>query len=96
MTSTASARTEVATVPALKTSYEPPPKALNNPSAIWDRALLWVQRNRIRLFIVPVSGFKTETNFKRFENSVSGLNTQKRDKDKDATIKDDDDVNFLK
>src|SRR5680860_100369 len=43
MTSMASGRTRVAFVPALKTSKRSPAQARSMPSAIWLRALLWVQ-----------------------------------------------------
>ncbi len=46
ITATASGRTSVACVPALKASKAPPPQARSIPSAIWDRALLCVQMNR--------------------------------------------------
>src|SRR5687767_392754 len=49
MTEIASGLTRVASVPALNTSKRSPAMSLNNPSAIWERAELWVHRNRTRL-----------------------------------------------
>ena len=44
----ASGRTEVASVPAEKTSKRSPPYSRRKPSAICERAELWVQTNRTR------------------------------------------------
>src|SRR5438132_13356113 len=48
MARTASGCTQVASVPALATSSRSPAKARKNPSAIWLRAELCVQRTRTR------------------------------------------------
>src|SRR5215213_8645805 len=45
----ASGLTRVVSVPALITSKRSPARCLSSPSAICDRALLWVQRNRTLL-----------------------------------------------
>src|SRR5438874_5017439 len=47
----ASGRTRVASVPALYASNCPPLRYLRSPSAICDRAELWVQMKRIRCFM---------------------------------------------
>src|SRR5215208_4146456 len=49
MTETASGLTRVASVPELNTSKRSPAMPLNNPSTIWERAELWVHRNRTRV-----------------------------------------------
>src|SRR5918998_185634 len=46
--SIASGRTWVASVPALKDSNPPPARCPSIPSAIWERAELWVQRKSTR------------------------------------------------
>src|SRR3712207_456671 len=43
---TARGLTWVASVPALMTSKRSPARCLSSPSAIWERAELWVHRNR--------------------------------------------------
>ena len=52
MTVIASGRTTVASVPALNTSNPSPPHARSMPSAIWLRALLWVQTKMTRCVFV--------------------------------------------
>ena len=53
MTEIASGLTYVASVPALNTSKRSPAMSLNNSSAIWERAELWVHRNRTRVLSLP-------------------------------------------
>src|SRR5687767_4171132 len=48
ITEIASCLTLVASVPALNTSKRSPARSLNRPSAIWERAELWVHRKRTR------------------------------------------------
>ena len=55
MTVTVSGRMRVTSVPALNASNASPPQALTMASAIWERALLWVQTNRTR-FLVMAEG----------------------------------------
>src|SRR5215218_856507 len=59
MTEIASGLTRVASVPALNTSKRSPARRLNNPSAIWERAELWVHKNRtrIRFLVRPSANF---------------------------------------
>src|SRR5687767_7192413 len=46
---TARGRTRVRSVPALWTSKRSPPRWRSQPSAIWERAELWVQRKSTRV-----------------------------------------------
>src|SRR5215210_5691620 len=46
--STASGLTRVASVPALNASKRAPARCRSRPSAIWERAELWVHRKRTR------------------------------------------------
>src|ERR687894_125754 len=52
ITSTASGLTRVASVPALKLSNRSPAICLSSPSAIWERAELWVHRNRTLFLLI--------------------------------------------
>ena len=55
MTTTASGRTWVASVPALNASNVPSPWWRRKASAIWLRALLWVQTKRTRRGCMPAA-----------------------------------------
>src|SRR5918997_19538 len=56
--SMASGLTDVASVPALATSKRSPARCRRSPSAIWDRAELWVHRNST-LCRAPLSAIPT-------------------------------------
>src|SRR5918995_2543100 len=55
MTEIASVLTRVAAIPALYASKRSPARCLNNPSAICERAELWVHRNRTLVFAPVLS-----------------------------------------
>ena len=55
MTEIASVLARVAAIPALYASKWSPARCLNNPSAICERAELWVHRNRTLVFATVLS-----------------------------------------
>src|SRR3954454_12064512 len=77
--SIASGRTWVASVPAEYASKRSPPRWRSNPSAIWLRAELWVQRKRTRCsFIVHLPTLPDRSLVDRFFDTGRQLARQQR------------------